>query len=310
MKSNVDLLSVPMLKALHALIEESSVSRAAAVLGVSQPAMSIQLKRLREAFGDPLLARSGVGSRPTAFAFKLKAPVADVLRRIDLLAATRGEHTPPEAFDMTINFSASDYSRQIVMKNVFARIREQAPGLRLNFVRSDRTHVHEWLTQGIVDFGIGPEGVASERMHMRALYRDVARCVVHEGLLRGGPLTLEAYCQLSHMRVMPTLESVIDESVGRKLESLGMQRNVVLTVADFLSVLDIVRHAPVAATVPSLLLQGQSLEGLAVFELPFSLPVPQGVLYWHDRTHKSAVHKWLRTLIAEAFKLSPQTPAN
>lgn len=303
MKTNVDLLSVPMLRAIHALIEESSVSRASTVLGVSQPAMSAQLKRLREVFGDPILARSGAGSRPTALALRLKAPVVDVLRRIDLLAATRGEHTLPEAYDLTVNFAATDYAQQILMKHALARIRAKAPGMHLNFRRSDRTRVHEWLAQGIVDFGIGPLGIPSERMHVRRLYSDVARCIVQAGLLRGRPLTLDTYCQLPHVRVVPSQESFVDEAIGRKLASLGRQRTVVLTVPDFLGVEAIVRHAPVAATVPSLLLQGSHLEGLEVCELPFTLPEVPGVLYWHDRIHKSSVHKWLRTLIAEAFRL-------
>jgi DNA-binding transcriptional LysR family regulator len=302
MKTNVDLLSVPMLRALHTLIEESSVSRAAVVLGVSQPAMSMQLKRLREAFGDPILARSGAGSRPTGLALKVKAPVADVLRRIDLLAATRSDQTPPEAYDLTVNFASTDYAREIVTAHALARIREKAPGLRLNFMRSDRTRVREWMAQGSVDFGIGPIDVPSELMHVRRLYRDGPRCLVQAGLLRGRPLTLDLYCDLAHVRVMPALESYMDESIGRKLASLGRQRNVVVTVPDFLGVQEVVRHAPLTATVPSLLLKGKTLTGVEVHDLPFALPEGNAVLYWHDRTHKSAVHKWLRTLIAEAFR--------
>lgn len=307
MNPNVDVFDLPMLRAFRALVEESSVTRAANVLGISQPAMSGQLKRLREVFHDPILTRVAGGSKPTARARELLGPVSGVLSRIDLLASAREDYVAPEDYRLTVNIAATDYTQQMLLKRALQQIRDKAPGVRLDFRRADRTRVHEWMEQGSVDLGIGPMTVPSGSLHSRRLYRDQACCIVGKAVLGSEALTLDRYCQLAHLQVVPARESYFDEAVTTKLASLGRDRNVVLTVPDFLGVTDIVKNAPIAATVATTLLRsGDVAEGLDVRPLPFSLPDMQVGLYWHDRTHGSAVHKWLRAMIIETFRRSTQ----
>ncbi|WP_345248142.1 LysR family transcriptional regulator [Pigmentiphaga soli] len=304
MNRNVESIDVPLLRAFRALVDESSVTRAAHLLGMSQPAMSAQLKKLREVFRDPILTRTAGGSRPTERASDLIGPVREVLRRIELLAASPAEGLAPSDYQLTVKITATDYAQRILLNRILAPMREKAPGVRLEFRRADRTQVREWMEQGLVDLGIGPMTVPSGRLHFRRLYRDNALCILGPGTLAADmPLTLDAYCGLAHVRVVPARESYFDDAVTRRLAKLGRKRQVVLTVPDFLALADIVRGAPVGATVPRTLLQMDGhADGFDVRPLPFSLPDMQVGLYWHDRTHNSAVHKWLRAIITETFR--------
>lgn len=300
--ADVRQLDLSLLRSFKALVEQSGVTHAAALLGVSQPMMSEHLKVLRTLFGDPLLTRMGRGSRPTQRADQLLGLVNEILQRVDALACARDEVTSPSDYRLTVRVAAMDYFQQILLERVLSNVLAQAPHLNLEFQRADRNRIGEWMEQGAVDLGIGPATVPSGRLHFRRLYRDEARCICSTQTLRRKQLTLDLFCELAHVRVMPARESFFDEAIGTHLRRVGRSRSIALTVPDFLTVPALVASAPVLATVPSMLLNvGSTLPRLDVRTLPIPMPTMDVGLYWHDRTHSSKAHKWLRTAIVDAF---------
>lgn len=302
MISNIERFDIPLLQAFRALVEESGVTRAAHRLGISQPTMSGHLKQLRALFHDPLLTRAAGGSRPTERARVLLVAVNDVLRRVEALAAASTAQASPRDYDLTVKVAATDYFQQTLLSRIYGQVRAQAPGIRFDFHMADRTTVRERMERGIVDLGLGPRNVPSGSLHFRRLYRDPGRCIASPGLFGPGPLTLERYCALPHVRVMPARESYFDSSVRTRLDALGRTRDIVMTVRDFLILPTIVQSAPVVATVPSMLLRTVPQDDrLDVRPLPLSIRDMDVGLYWHARTHNDPVHQWLRALTLQAF---------
>ncbi|HMN79658.1 MAG TPA: LysR family transcriptional regulator [Burkholderiaceae bacterium] len=295
-------LDIALLKAFRSLVQESSVTHAAQALGIGQPAMSAHLKRLRQIFGDPILTRSGAGSKPTLRAVELAASVNDILSRVALLEAASDTASSPRDFELTVTIAATDYARQMILDRALPRIREEAPGLRLRFQRSDRDRVREWMEQGSVDMGVGAASIPTGRLRSRRLYRDAVCCVAGRGVMPPN-LTLDAYCALPHVQVITARHSEIEVMIEAKLRLLGRQRHAVLTVPDFAGVVDIVLSVPVLAALPrGLANRVHASAGLDVRPPPFALPDIPITLYWHDRTDRSAAHKWLRDVIVKAFR--------
>lgn len=295
-------LDIALLRALRAMVNESSVTQAAHVLGIGQPAMSGQLARLRKIFGDPILTRSGGGSKPTLRALELMASVDEILARVDLLATARHTPSAPSHWNLSITIAATDYARQLLLERALPRIRQEAPGLHLRFHRSDRDRVREWMEEGSVDIGIGAAAVPTGRLHSRRLYRDAAVCVAACGVMPQ-PLTIDAYCALPHVQVRFGRASEMESLIDARLDILGRTRQVALTVPDFSGVVDIVRSAALVAVVPRGFLKRLALpQDVDVRDPPFALPDVQCTLYWHDRTNHSVPHKWLRSVIFDAFK--------
>ncbi len=301
---NVEKLDLAALKALEALLAERSVTRAADRLGLSQPAMSAQLRRLREAFGDPILTRVPGGSAPTPRALALQAPIADILARVRSLAEASGERFTPRGLRARLCVAATDYVAHLVLGRIVRELQVQAPDLRLDVRMADRTRVRERMEQGEVDLGIGSTTVPTGRLRFRALYRDTAACIgsrAHHGGRE--PFALARFGELAHLSIAPAKPSFYDEALDRALERRGgVARRIVLTVQDFLIVPDVVRTTPLVAIVPARLLEGMDLRELVVAPPPVDLPEMPIGMYWHERTDRSPLHRWFRRTVQESLR--------
>jgi DNA-binding transcriptional LysR family regulator len=293
-----------MLTALAALVRDKSVTRAADRLGISQPAMSASLKRLREMFGDPILIRLGRNSTPTPRAMELATQAADILERLHRLREpSTDDSLHPETLETTIRVMATDYAQHVLVREIIASLREAAPGVRLDMRPADRTRAHEWMASGEVDMGIGPINVPTGRLHFLRLYRDRAVCVLGKQFFKSNErLTLDRYCKMAHLVIVPAMESYFDAAVLRAMDRMHCKRQVGLTVPGFLTVTELVQCAPLIATVPSRLLRAaEPSDKIIIKTPPLELPdMPIG-LYWHERTHQSPVHRWFRGLIKDVF---------
>jgi DNA-binding transcriptional LysR family regulator len=306
---NVDKLDLAALKALEALLAERSVTRAADRLGLSQPAMSAQLRRLRDAFGDPILTRVPGGSAPTPRALALQQPVSEILGRVRGLLDAGTERFAPRALRTRLCVVATDYVAHIVLGRVVRQLQLEAPGVHLDLRLADRTRVRERMEQGDVDLGIGTTNVPTGRLHFRALYRDAALCIgSRQHHPAREPFALSRFGALAHVRIAPAKPSFYDEALDRTLERHGVARRVVLTVQDFLVVPDVVRASPVVATVPARLLQGIDTSDLVTGPPPVDLPEMPIGMYWHERTDKSPMHRWFRRTIQESLRDLRRSP--
>jgi DNA-binding transcriptional LysR family regulator len=296
-------LDIALLRALRSLVHESSVTHAAQALGIGQPAMSAQLKRLRRIFADPILARSGAASKPTVRAVELASAVDDILARVALLETAGRTVMVPREMDLTVTIAATDYARQVLLDRALPRLREEAPGLRLRFQRSDRDRVREWMEQGSVDLGVGAATIPTGRLRSRTLYREAICCVAARGVMPP-ILSLEVWCALPQVQVITARHSEIETMIEAKLRLLGREREIVLTVPDFSGVIDIVLSVPMVAALPRghIKRHMHASADLDVRPLPFALPNVTMTLYWHERTDRSPAHAWLRGVIVEAFR--------
>ncbi|WP_323922497.1 LysR family transcriptional regulator [Aeromonas caviae] len=287
-----------LLKALDALLDERNVTRAASRLGVTQPAMSGMLTRLRETFGDPLFVRAPRGIVPTQRALDLVEPLRQVM--CELGALLQPVEFEPATARLTFTVAATDYALRAVAVPFLAELRQQAPFIKVSLVPVDDTQLQSQLERGEIDLALlTPEG-ASPDLHARNLFVEHYVCVLREGhpaILGCDRLTLAQFCQLDHALVSYNggqFRGVTDEA----LEKLGLARHVSLSVKSFLIVPELLRTSDMVAILPSRLVK--DIPGLVAFEPPIAVPGFTKTAVWHERTHQDTARRWVRSLLFEA----------
>lgn len=294
MKTDIRTLDLNLLKALDALLDERSVTRAAERLALTQPAVSGMLTRLRECFDDPLFTRTQRGIIPTLRAIELAQPVKSILAEV-------GELLQPKAFDpataeMTIKIAATDYALRAVIVPFMAALRLQAPGIRVAVLPVNNEQLTAQFERGDVDFALVTPETAPQDLHAHALYEEEYVCLLREDhpLTQSECLTLDSFCALDHALVSyigGNFSGVTDEA----LAALGRKRRVTLSVCSFLVLPEILRVSDLISIVPRRL--AQHLHGLTVIPPPLTIPGFSKIVVWHERTHRDAGHRWLRDLL-------------
>lgn len=295
-----------LLVALDALLAERSVTRAARRVGLSQPAMSNALARLRRTFDDPLLVRSGASMVPTPRALSLAAPVREALSTLELALESLGDFEPAQA-RRTFTLAASDYAQLVMLPRLVQRLAERAPrvGIRVApAMGADRLRQEQ--ERGRVDLAIGvfphlPPG----HQHLRLFterFVTVARAE-HPALEAG--LDLDAFCALRHVVISPRGDG--PGMVDRALEHLDRQRTVGLRIPGFVAALSVVARTDLLLTVAERVLT--DAPGLAVYPPPVALPAFAVGMVWHDRTHHDPAQCWLRRTVAGLFCEEPLVDA-
>lgn len=290
-----DKIDLHLIRVLHTVLTERSVSKAAIRLGMHQPSVSASLKRLRDFAGDPLLVRSGTGMVPTDAALRMVEPAARILRAAEMLFSDARGFEPEAARD-TFRVAASDYLDPLFLPQLVAQIKSQAPQCHIEIhplsATSDyRTH----LAQGELDVVIGNWPTPPDDLHLGRLFGDEVVCLVakkHPAVRRGW--TPDEWLAADHIAPTPThpgARGVIDDY----LDSRGLQRNITARCPHFGLI-----PAMVASTLLVLTTGRQYceryLDSLPVKILPCPIEFPRLMYYqlWHERTHTSASAKWLR----------------
>jgi DNA-binding transcriptional LysR family regulator len=293
-------LDLNLLVALDALIAERGVTRAAERLGLSQPAVSHALARLRKTLGDPLLVRSPRGMDLTPRAQGIAAPLARAL--VDLAAAVR----PPAPFDPAAStrrfrIATDDYPERLVLPKLLARLWREGPGVEVEVMTTGPRSGHD-LADGLADAVIAPAGVIGSLpgAYTQHLFDERFVClsrVRHPTI--GRRLTLDTYIALPHLLVSPGGRpgSIVDKALSK----LGRRRRVAVVVPHFLAALPIVRQSDVVVTIGRRLALA-SREGLRIHAPPLELPGFGVSLFWHEREHGDPAHAWFRRIVASVAK--------
>lgn len=278
-----------LLVVLDVLLEERSVTRAAARLRRTQPAVSRSLGRLRSLLGDPLLVREGGGLSPTPRALALVAPLRAVLAEIEggLLRPARFD---PSTATRSFTLASADYAEWLLMGPLVARVARHAPGVDLVLQRAGA------LTDGLqaADLAVAPLGPGAEAFRSRALLEDSFACLVRRDHPRvGDSLDVDTFVDLPHVLIAPRGQpgGVVD----RLLEQRGLRRRVAVRLATFLVAPSLVAETDLVLTLPRrLALRAASSLPLRVLEPP--LPLPGFTLHaaWPERLHHDPGHAWLR----------------
>ena len=292
---DIRTLDLNLLKTLDALLDERSVTRAAARLALTQPAVSGMLNRLRDYFDDPLFIRAPHGIIPTARADALADPVKRILAEIEVLLQPT-EFDPMNA-RLTFTVAATDYALRAVMVPFIAALKTRAPAIRVRVVPVEPDRLSAQLAQGNIDVALLTPETTPGELHSRALYDENYVCMMRAGHPDAGqPLTLARFCALEHVLVSYEGESfhgVTDDA----LEQTGRTRHVGLSVSSFLVLPEILGMSDMIAVVPQRMAENR--HGMAICPPPLPIAGFTKSMAWHGRTHRHPAQVWLRGLLLE-----------
>ncbi|MBW5484401.1 LysR family transcriptional regulator [Streptomyces bambusae] len=298
-------LDMNLLVALDVLLEESSVSGAAARLHLSEPAMSRTLGRIRKALGDPVLVRAGRTMVPTPHALALRAEVREVVERARALFLSGGE-VDLRTLTRTFTVLAHDAFAAAYGATLFNRVSREAPGVRLRFLSESHVDVPA-LREGTADLEVGVVDTRSPEVRTEHLLDEAMLGVARAGHpLLAGPLTARRFAAQEHLIVSRRgrLEGPVDQALAR----LGLARRVVGAVGSFPASLFVLRDSDLVGLVTRQALPLAEALGLVCFEVPLELPPLPFGMAWHPRHDADPAHAWLREC-ARALVLGSAGPS-
>ena len=299
-------IDLNLLVSLHALLEESNVTRAAERLHLTQPAVSTQLARLRLIFGDPLLipAPSGRGMARSARATELIAPLAAALAQLEAVVR-RQPSFDPRVDTRRFTIAGSDQAVAVLGFRLMQSWAQRAgPNVQLAFVASEHSSSIERFERGEIDLLIGSERGVPAWAKARKLYDERFVFVQRKGHPRGAaPPDLDAYCSLDHVLVSTSGGSFFG-FMDEHLDALGRARRVALSVQHFTVVPELLALSDYVSTLPSRLVT-RYRDKLDVFDLPFDARGFAMFAAWHPRSHLDPACVWLREALVGVVEQWP-----
>jgi DNA-binding transcriptional LysR family regulator len=305
-----DKIELRLIRVLHTLISERSVSKAALSLNSTQPAVSAQLKRLRALTGDPLLVRAGHGMAPTARALQLAGPAAELLQQADRLFSTRARTSAfePLGAELSFRIAASDYLDPLFLPTLVTQLKQQAPRVRVELMPlSGEFDYRRSLAIGEVDLVIGNWLEPPGELHLGRLMSDEVVCLVAEDhpLVRSvgtRAWNIEKYLACEHIAPTPTHRGAIGV-IDEHLTSLGLQRDIMVRSAHFgLIPLMVAQSLLVLTTGRQFCSRYVELMPVRIVRCPVPFPPLTYYQLWHDLSHASAAMRWLREQVRDAAR--------
>ncbi len=299
---NIDF-DLNSLRALDVLLRERHVSRAARVLGLSQPAMSRALARLRRQFNDELLVRADAGFTLTARAETLVEPVRRILTEASALVHPRAFE--PARLTEQFTLACLDLEMRLVLPGLLGRLAEAAPNLRLRAMPFSHGDFGV-LDRGEADFVLTAIDSRGGRYRRRLLFTDSHVTVMSTRLARrlGGRLTLQDFVNLDHGLV--SVEGHGEGFVDAALREQGLRRRVILRIPNFTLIPAMCAARELVITIPLRIARTFPLSpGLAVLDPPLALDDAAFYLYWHARNHHNPAHAWFRQQVFEVCSALP-----
>ena len=290
-------IDLNLLIVLDALLDERSVTRAAARLGYTQPTISGMLARLRDLFGDPLFVRTQRGILPTPRAEALASPLKQ------FLAEGRRLVTPdvfdPATAELTFAISTNDYMQHAVLVPFIEVLRREAAKIRLAIKPLIIAGLVDALARGDADLAVTIPEFAMSNLPSRLLYREryVAAVRPEHPLAKNRSISLQSFCSYDHVLVSPTggsFEGPTDEALARSRR----RRTVRYSVPSFLLVPELLQIDDLIALVPSRLLRGYG-ERLTLLRSPINVPGFDVIAVWHPRVDNDVAHRWLRMRLSQ-----------
>jgi len=302
---NLNALDLNLVRVLDALLREKSVTRAGEQIGLSQPAVSAALNRLRHALNDQLFVRRGNDMVPTPRAESLAGPVRAALREIER-AFQPARDFDPAKLERTFTFMGADFFSMLLMPSLAARIATGAPGVALRFLDSARGDVSRLLQDDEIDAALERPLEVSGWVSSTPLFhspfaiiaaRDNA-AIRLSGIAQGEQLPMELFCELPH--VLRSIDGSMSGATDQALAELGLKRRVSLALPHFQAVALAVAQGNHLAAVPRQFARwaAKSLP-IATYEAPLSISVPEVRMYWHARHDEEPPHRWIRERILD-----------
>jgi DNA-binding transcriptional LysR family regulator len=296
-----------LLRVLDGMLSARNTTRVAEAIGLSQPAVSSALRRLRDILGDPLFVRQGNTLAPTDFALSLQGPVRAALAGLET-ALTGGALFDPNRMSRSFVIGASDYFHEMLMPKLAASVAPNAPNVKLKMLPAAPESFPAMLTEGrfdmVLSIAVNTPAWIERKLAFRASNAVTARRghPLLGGLKWGDPLQPDLFCGLPHVIFSANQEFTHFEDA--ELRRRGQTRHVQMTVAGYYGVGRIVAQTDLLGVLPTRFAFSVAENlGLDVYRLPFEAPLVEMFLYWRERDAKSREQSWLRGLVLDL--LSP-----
>jgi len=290
-----------LLLTFRALLEERSVTRAAQRLFLGQPAVSGALKRLREAFNDPLFVRTSRGITPTLRALELARQIEPFLQSLHQVL-TQPPVFDPASAQRVFRIGLSDSLEVLVTPEIMDRLTVAAPGVKLIARQTDSTRAAAMLDEGEIELAIGVFGDCAPWHRRRPLFQWRFVSVFNPRLVktRRKRLSMEEF--LRHRHVLTSFNASLQGFIDERLEMQGLKRDVVFSSANFATSPFIVRRTPAIATVPDFIgrVWRDALD-LTMSPLPFEVPGYEVSLMWAAARDQDPGLAWLAEEFAQAL---------
>lgn len=292
---NIRDIDLNLLVLLDALLRERSVTRAAQAMGISQPAMSNALRRLRTLLDDPVLVRTARGMQPTVRAEKLQRPLHMALTQMEAAIAPERGFVPDTAKRL-FTFLITDYAASVLLPKVVAMLEREAPNIALNILNAGSDAVDQ-IESGEADFLVGRLGKLPANFRQQKLWDDRLACLIrkdHPILAEtGGELTLDAFLAQKHILITQT--GVGLSRIDETLADQGLARDISVLTRHYQLPRELVAHSDMIVALPARIARYQARHlGLAVLDPPIAVPSFQIDIAWGALDHQDVAHRWLR----------------
>jgi DNA-binding transcriptional LysR family regulator len=293
---DISKIDLNLLVVLHHLLLKKRVSAVAEVLGMSQPAVSSALGRLRSTLGDELFLRTQGGMTPTPYALQLAEPVAMALDGLQQALNVRAAFDPVLS-TRSFTLAMTDVGEMYFLPVLVDALTRSAPGVTLQVVSVTQASLKEDMATGRIDLAMGLLPQLQAGFFQQALFRQKYICLMRQGhaLAEKDKLHLAAFTAAEHVRIVAA--GTGHGRVDVALENQKLRRQFRLTVPHYVALGDVLRHSNLIATVPERFAD-RVLEpfGLVKRDLPITLAQSAIHQFWHSRLHRDPGHQWLRQL--------------
>ncbi len=294
---NLHRIDLNLFAVFDAIYTAGSLTKAADVLCITQPAVSNSLSRLRDMLNDPLFVRTGHSMTPTPVAQNIIVPAREALGL--LRKSVQQSHIfEPETSTKTFHFASRDLLEVSILPRLLASLQHTAPNISLTNYETGRQKVVSSMASGNLDFFA--DASAFSDIHLKKQLFATDRFVVlarknHPSL--SNKLGMDDFLKLGHINVSNRRTGAGPIDVA--LDKLGKKRHVVMRGQHFLTVPSAISKTDLIACIPYHLAKHYDL---AMYELPFELPPLEYFLYWHLSADSDAAHQWMREQISEVAK--------
>ena len=297
-----------LLRVLDAMLREPSTTRVGERIGLSQPAVSAALNRLRHALGDPLFVREGNLMVPTPFAALLEAPLRGALDQVER-TLSGGAMFDPARSTRTFRMLGDDFLAEMIMPKLVDLLSAHAPHMRFQLLPMNPRPLSPQFAEGMLDLAFSDGEETPDWVERIVAARGGSVSVAskrNKWLARGrlkdrDTIPLELFLEMRHVLFAPHGELMGSED--RALERLGKRRNIAVTVPDFFSVARIAAQTDLLGTLPpAFALSIADRLGLNIYSNPFETEPEVLCLYWHRRNTADPEHRWVRERILELLE--------
>lgn len=305
---NLDKIDLNLLVYLDVLLRERNVTRSASLLGITQPAMSNGLRRLRETFGDPLLLRTSEGMMPTERAQSIQPLLRQVLASVEQVIEPITEFDARSS-DRVFRIMTSDYGEATLLPRLLTRLRKEAPDVVLDILTPSDMSFQE-VEQGLVDLVINRFDTLPQSFHQKTLWKDSFSCLFAVDNALADDFRLETYLHARHVWVSKTGMGAgmgitpkdtkrlgwVDEA----LEAIGAKRHISVFTRHYQSAALLAEQKALVATIPTKAAAAQyDNPRVIVKKPPFDVPEFELKMAWSPLLQHNAAHQWIRGVISE-----------